>query len=66
MRFYSHSKKFVCGVDLHARECYICIIDRERKVLVHKKVRNRNTDMLLSIIEPYKNDIVVACESCYA
>lgn len=65
MRFYSHSKKFVCGVDLHAHECYVCIIDRERKVLVHQKVRNRDTQMLLALIEPYKNDIVVACESCY-
>jgi transposase len=66
MRFYACSKQFYAGVDLHARSQYLCIMDRNRNVLVHKELRNQDTDKFLSIIAPYKHDLVVACESTYA
>jgi hypothetical protein len=28
MRFYTHEHRFYCGVDLHARTMYLCILDR--------------------------------------
>ena len=66
MRFYSCSKQFYAGVDLHARSHYLCIIDCDRNILVHKELRNQDTDKFLSFIAPYQHDIVVACESTYA
>jgi hypothetical protein len=27
MRFYNHAHRFYCGVDLHARTMYLCIVD---------------------------------------
>jgi transposase len=66
MRFYAVTKQFYCGVDLHAREMYVCIINAQRKVLVHKNIKNRDVDTFISLIEPYKHEIVVGCESTYA
>ena len=64
MNFYQPNKQFYCGVDLHARTIYICIIDQKKKVLMHKQLKNRDTELFLKILEPYKNDIIVAAESC--
>ncbi|MBU1086128.1 MAG: transposase, partial [Candidatus Omnitrophica bacterium] len=66
MRFYISHTKFYCGVDLHARNIYICIMDKNRNILEHRNLKNQQTDLLLKLIAPYKESIVVACESCYA
>ena len=66
MRFYQPHSQFYCGVDLHARSMYICVIDHNKKILVHQNVRNRDTALFLKLIEPYKQDIVVSAESTYA
>lgn len=66
MKFYIGHKQFYCGVDLHARSMYICIIDKERNVLMHRKIKNQHTALFLKILKQYKNNIVVAAESSFA
>jgi transposase len=41
-------------------------MDKEQKIYVHKKVRNQDTALFLSLLKPYMHDLVVACESSYA
>ena len=36
MRFYTETHKHNCGIDLHARTMYVCILDREGRVLLHR------------------------------
>ena len=38
MRFYTHQHKHHCGIDLHARTMYVCILDQTGTILVHKNV----------------------------
>ena len=66
MRFYSSKKKFYCGADLHARDIYICIMDQDHNILVHRRLRRQSTDLLLKILEPFKDSIVIGAESCFA
>ena len=66
MRFYTPHTLFYCGVDLHARNMYICIIDDKKKILLHRKLQNQDTHLFLRILKPYKGNIVVAAESSYA
>ena len=63
MNFYQPHSKFYCGVDMHSRIIYICIIGEDKKILVHKSIRNQDTKQLLEILEPYRDNIVVSCES---
>ena len=63
MRFYKCSRMFVCGVDLHCQSLYVCIMDREQNILVHRNVRSQNTDYLLKLLDPFRHDLVVAAES---
>ncbi len=32
--------KFYCGIDLSARDCHLCVIDEQLKVMVQQKLRN--------------------------
>lgn len=66
MRFYTCQKQFACGIDLHAKSLYLCLIDQQRTVLVHRKVQNNDTALLQSILAPYLHRIVVAAESSFA
>jgi len=63
MRFYNCQKAFVCGVDLHAKNLYLCLMDREQKVLVHRPLENQNTELLLKILAPFQEQLVVAGRS---
>jgi len=38
MRFYTQQQVHYCGIDLHARSLYVCILDQEVKTLVHRKL----------------------------
>lgn len=66
MNFYKQHSQFYCGIDLHSRNMYVCVIDRNQTKLIHRNLKNRDTSMFLKHIEPYKKSIVVGCESTYA
>lgn len=64
MNFYTASHRHYCGVDLHARTMYVCIIDAHGNVL---KERNISTepDAFLKLVENYREDLVVAVECMF-
>jgi hypothetical protein len=33
MRFYNRAHRFYCGVDLHARTMYVCVLDQAGSVV---------------------------------
>jgi predicted NBD/HSP70 family sugar kinase len=64
MRFYTKQHLYYCGVDLHARSMFICIIDNQGNTVVHKNIPT-DPDCVLKIIDPYREDIVVAVECIF-
>ena len=65
MRFYTGTHRFYCGIDLHARTMYLCILDAAGEVLVHRNIKSRPADFL-ALIEPYRDDLVVAAECTFS
>ncbi|MBN4054239.1 IS110 family transposase [Nitrospira defluvii] len=65
MRFYTQQHKHYCGIDLHTKMMYVCIIDREDNILLHKNIP---TDPLkfLALIAPYREDLVVGVECIFS
>ena len=51
MRFYNNSHPYYCGIDLHARMLYVCIIDDQGEKQIHQKI-NAEPAALLRLIEP--------------
>jgi hypothetical protein len=39
MQFYTRQHKFYCGIDLHARKMYHCILDEKGEVREHRNIR---------------------------
>jgi len=64
MRFYSRTHQYYCGIDLHAKQMYPCIIDNNGDTLFH---RNLKTDKqaFLKAIAPYRDDLVVSAECMF-
>jgi len=65
MRFYTHEHQFYCGIDLHARVMYLCIIDQKGDILLHRNMKAQPNNFLKSI-KPYRNDVVVCAECMFA
>jgi hypothetical protein len=59
MKFYMQQHKHYCGIDLHARSMYVCILDQAGAVLVHKNVAV-TPEAFLRLSAPYRDDLVVA------
>ena len=64
MRFYTGQHQHYCGIDLHARTLYLCILDAEGNVLLHKNLPCDRT-RFLEAIEPFREDLVVASECIF-
>jgi transposase len=62
MRFYTRSHKFDCGIDLHARTMYLCILNQEGESLLHRNMKAA-PEPFLQAIAPYRDDLVV-CVAC--
>jgi transposase len=64
MRFYTGQHQHYCGVDLHARSMYLCILGQDGRVLLHRNVR-AEADAFLEAVAPYRQDLVVAVECLF-
>ena len=51
MRFYNNPHQHGCGIDLHAKTLYVCILDREGTVLVHRNLPS-SPEAFLEAIAP--------------
>jgi transposase len=61
MRFYTNPHKFYCGIDLHARSMYVCILSHDGETLVHRHMKAA-PEPFLKAIAPYREGLVVAVE----
>jgi transposase len=64
MRFYNQQHKYYCGIDLHARKMYVCIISQKGKVVVHKNIKT-DPELFFELIFPYIDDLVVGVECVF-
>ena len=52
MRFYTKQHRYYCGIDLHARRMYICVLDAEGQIRVHRN-GPATPEHFLTTIAPY-------------
>ena len=62
MKLHHTEIEFNCGIDLHARRIYTCVMDRDGKILTHRNVRDNDFVFFffLKLVEPYRHDLTVA------
>jgi transposase len=64
MRFYTQQYQFYCGIDLHARTMYLCILNQHGEIVLHRKMRAA-PEPFLQAIAPYREDLVVCVECIF-
>jgi hypothetical protein len=65
MRFYNQPHRFYAGIDLHARTLFVCVLDQDGQVRFHQNLAAK-PEQLLAALEPFREDLVVACECMFA
>jgi transposase len=64
MRFYTKQHKAYCGIDLHARSMYMCILSQDGEILLHRNMKT-SPEMFLKAIAPSREDLVVCVECIF-
>ncbi len=65
MRFYTQQHRYTCGIDLHARSLYVCILDDTGQKLVHKNIK-ASPEVLLKVIDQYQDDLIIGVECMFS
>ena len=65
MKYYTSTTEYNCGIDLHARQMYVCVMDRQGKKRVHTNVRDNDFNFFLKLVAPYKHSLTVCCECMF-
>jgi transposase len=64
MNFYTIQHQYYCGVDLHSRSLYVCVLDATGNILKHRGIPATPADFL-ALVEPYRQGLVVAAECMF-
>ena len=64
MRFYTKQHKYYCGIDLHTKNMYICILNQEGNIIVHTNLIT-SQQALHEIVEPWLPDVAIAVECMF-
>jgi transposase len=64
MRFYTNQHPVYCGIDLHARSMYVCILSQAGEILLHRNMQAA-PEPFLKAIAPYREGLVVAVECIF-
>ncbi|MDZ7379252.1 MAG: transposase, partial [candidate division KSB1 bacterium] len=64
MRFYTKQHLYYCGIDLHARTMYVCVLNQEGEIVCHKNMPSA-PEFFLKAIAPYRDDVAVAVECIF-
>jgi len=65
MRFYTKTHKHYCGIDLHARKMFLCILNAEGEVLLHRNIAS-SPEAFLKAVTPFRDGLVVGVECMFA
>lgn len=64
MNFYTKQHEYYCGIDLHTKKMYVCILNQQGQTVYHNNI-NTNPDTFLDILQPFRKDVVVAVECMF-
>jgi len=64
MRFAQINSKYVCGIDLHARQMYACVMNEKGEILFHRNMRT-DFDQFKKKMQPFLPYLSVGVESTF-
>ena len=62
MNFHQIDTTYYCGIDLHSKSMYVCIMNKEGKIHLHRNMRN-DFEIFKRSIQPFIQSLSVGCET---
>lgn len=62
MNFHQIDTDYCCGIDLHSKSMYVCIMNKEGKIHLHRNMRN-DFEIFKRSIKPFSHSLSVGCET---
>ena len=65
MQFYTKTHAHYCGIDLHTKMMYVCILNNSGDIVLHQNIP---TDPIkfLKLIAPFQEDLVIGVECIFS
>ena len=65
MNLYQKQHRFYCGVDLHAKQMYACVVDSNGDKKLHQNFATARPQELFDRLRPFQEDLVLGCECTF-
>jgi len=65
MQFYTKTHAHYCGIDLHTKMMYICILNTSGEMVLHQNIAT-DPAKFLKLIEPFRDDLVIGVECIFS
>ncbi|MCK5148086.1 IS110 family transposase [bacterium] len=62
MKYHKIDSRYSCGIDLHAKSMYVCVMDRQGQIHYHRNMRN-DFNVFKDSVQPFLPDLTVGCEA---
>lgn len=62
--YYTGQHQFYCGVDLHAKTMYLCVVNQTDEIVLHREIPT-HAERFLRELAPYRADVVVCVECTF-
>ena len=66
MNYYTSTTRYHCGIDLHSRQMYVCVMDSQGNKLLHMNIKNNDFAFFLKKVAPWRHDLTVCCECLFS
>ena len=65
MRLYTNQHRYYCGIDLHARTMYVCVLDQAGTAIIHRNLATTR-EAFEGAVGPLREGVVVCVECIFS
>ena len=62
MNYHQIDTDYYCGIDLHSKTMYVCVMDKQGKIYFHRNMRN-DFEIFKRSIQKFAHSLSVGCET---
>jgi len=65
MQFYTKTHPYNCGIGLHTKTMYVCILNNEGEIVLHQNIKSQ-AEPFIELIAQYRQQLIVGVECIFS
>lgn len=65
MKFYTQNHQHTCGIDLHTKTMFLCILNNSGEIVLHANIAAQPKPFMKAI-QPFREDLVIGVECMFS